>query len=365
MRGIDRHRHAPTVPPLRLPGIIIHTGMVGSQVSQPHNVSESPKVQRWHRRLVTALACLWIIDGLLQLQPSMYSRGVNGFLANVLQYNTMGRPNPLTDLIRWSVTLTYGTASHQVVFNTLAALVQLGLGIAMLAKRTQNAALLASAVWAVVPWVVGEAMGQMLFPQASMAFVGTPGAALIYLFLSLTLLHDQAGESEPATSGGDGAPAAEGHSSHRTESSCVAEIGVAGPRFTRGAWALVWLGSAIFEIEFSNWAPNSISAQFGAAASREPGLIGSMDRLFSHLLAGHGTIVALLMAVVQAWVGAAVLRPELRRIALGAGIVVSMIYWVAFQNFGGIFTGNATDLNLGPVMVAFALALWPLEQAVD
>lgn len=332
--------------------------VVGEQVWESDKRIEGSPAERWHRRLVVALASFWIIDGLLQFQPSMYSRGLNGFLANVLQYNTMGRPNLLTDLIRWSVTFTYGTASHQIVFNTLAAIIQIAIGVAILAKRTERSALVASAVWAVVPWVVGEAMGQMLFPQASMAFTGTPGAALIYLFLSVILIRDHgSGASEKRETVAE-ETASEAQGWKRFGS--VADLGIAGSTLALAMWAVVWIGSAIFELEFSNWAPGSISAQLSAASGGEPGFIASMDRFLGHLLVGRGTVVALLMAVVQAWVGAAALRPELRRIALGLGIAVSLIYWIAGQNFGELFTGNASDPNLGPAMVIFALTLWPL-----
>lgn len=334
--------------------------MTGRQLWESQRIVATSRVELWRRRLVVALASLWIIDGLLQLQPSMYSRGLNGFLANVLQYNTMGKPNPLTELIHWSVTLSYGTPAHQTIFNTLAAIIQLTIGAALLVKRTEIPALAASAVWAFVPWVIGEAMGQMLFPQASMALSGTPGAALIYIILSIILSRSRNHGTElPATLGCDLSAAADDPNGCGTLGS-VADIGIVGSTLARAMWAVIWIGSAMFELEFSNWAPDGISAQLKAASLSEPSLIAHMDRFLSHLSAGRGTLVALSMAVVQAWVGAAILRPNLCRIALRVGIAISLIYWIAGQNFGGLFTGNATDPNLGPVMVLFALVLWPI-----
>ncbi|MCL4552646.1 MAG: hypothetical protein M1305_03725 [Candidatus Marsarchaeota archaeon] len=63
--------------------------MIGSHLSGSESVFENWGAERWHRRLFVALASLWIIDGLLQFQPAMYSRSLNGFLANILQYHTM------------------------------------------------------------------------------------------------------------------------------------------------------------------------------------------------------------------------------------------------------------------------------------
>ena len=337
--------------------------MIGSHLSGSESVFENWGAERWHRRLFVALASLWIIDGLLQLQPAMYSRSLNGFLANVLQYNTMGRPNPLTDLIRFLVTFTYGTHSHQIVFNTVAALVQIAIGVAILFRKTERFGLLVSAFWALVPWVVGEAMGQMLFPQASMAFTGTPGAALIYLFLSIILLKDHSFYPGLDSDAGQfRKKSARVEEPSRSRVGCVSDLGVAGSRTALAAWAVVWVGSALFELELSNWSPNAISAQLKGIAAGEPSWISGMDRLLSHLTVGRGTTIALLMAVVQAWVGVAVPRPRLRRVALGVGIAVSLIYWVAGQNFGQLLTGNATDPNLGPAMIIFALALWPISK---
>lgn len=298
---------------------------------------------RWRRRLVVALGAIWVLDGLLQFQPTMYSRGADSFAGTVLQYNTMGRPNPLTDLIHFAVTLTYGTALRQDIFNTLAALVQLAIGFGLLWRRTEKPALAATCLWALVPWVVGEALGQMVFPQTSMAITGAPGAALIYILLALALWPRRAPSD---LAGSDGLAAA-------------ADAGLLTRRGALGLWTAVWVGTALLELEHANWAPNALAAQLRANADGEPGFLASLDRGTAHLVAGHGLEVALLMALVQAWVGVAVLRPLTRTAALKAGVIVSLVYWVIGQNLGGLLTGQATDPNLGPMLVLYALALWP------
>jgi len=303
----------------------------------------------WRRRLVVALGVLWILDGLLQFQPSMYSRGPDSFAATVLQYNTMGRPNLLTDLIRFAVTLTYGSSTHEVVFNTLAAVTQVAIGVGLLLRRTERLALLASACWAIVPWVVGEALGQMLFPQTTMAITGAPGAALVYLVLSLVLWPRR--------------PLPEDTPSAPLPASAPAEGGLLGRRGALVVWALAWGGTALLELERANWAPDAISAQLGELTSREPGFLAALDRLTSSATLGHGTEIALVLALVQLWIATAALRPPTRTTALAVGIVVSIVFWVVGQNLGGLFTGTATDPNLGPPMVLLALALWPRSGA--
>jgi hypothetical protein len=295
---------------------------------------------------VIALGWIWILDGVLQLQPSMFSRSSNGFLATVLQYNTMGRPNVLTDLIGRAVRLTYGTETHQILFNALSALVQLGIGIGLLLRRSERPALIASACWAVVPWVVGEALGQMLFPQTTMAVTGAPGAALIYVVLSLALLQRRGlGSRRDLGSYGDARSAI--------------DSGLLGRSGGLVLWVLAWAGTGLLELEHANWAPDALGTQLTALARGEPSWLAGLDRSLGSAALGHGTEVALALLLVQVWVGVAVLRPTTRDPALAVGIALSLVYWVLGQNFGGLLTGTATDPNLGPLMVLFALALWP------
>ncbi|MHB1527636.1 MAG: hypothetical protein ACYCZN_15425, partial [Candidatus Dormibacteria bacterium] len=45
------------------------------------------------------------------------------------------------------------------------------------------------------------------------------------------------------------------------------------------------------------------------------------------------------------------------------GIAVSILFWIAGQNFGGVLTGTGTDLGSGPLFVLLALALYPAARA--
>lgn len=49
---------------------------------------------------------------------------------------------------------------------------------------------------------------------------------------------------------------------------------------------------------------------------------------------------------------------------IGLGIALSLFYWVVFQQLGGIFTADATDPNLGPLMILLALAAWPRRSSL-
>ncbi len=287
-------------------------------------------------RLRIALGLLWLLDGALQLQPYMFSRH---FAAIVIGENTMGGPNLLTPFIHHLALLE---VSHRVAYDILFAFIQLGMGIALIfwSKQTKIAkiTLAISVVWALQVWVVGEGLGGLLFPQDTMAMNGAPGAALIYAILALVLWPRDVPE--------DNSPS-------------VAGSGLMGNYAPLLIWALIWIGTGLLELEHSNFAANALGAQLRQAGSGEPSWIAFLDRGAASLLFGKGTEVAFLMLIVQAWIGYGALREFSRKAALATGIAVSLVYWVLGQNFGGLFTGQATDPNLGPVMVAFAFSLWP------
>lgn len=283
------------------------------------------------RRLQVALGLLWILDGALQFQPYMYQRGSNGFMGPVTQ-NTMGAPNLITDLIRVFVTFGVG---HQILFNVGIGLVQLAIGAGLLWRPTVKAALATSVAWGIGVWVIGEALGQMIFPQASM-LTGAPGAALIYSAVSLALWPKRPDRG-----------------------TTVAEAGLLGDLGTRLVWAVMWCGTALLELQAGNYAPNAISAQLTNGADGQPAALGGIDHFFAHLFTGRGTAVAGGLLVAQFVVGWTIVPLGPRRGVLWFAIILSLFYWVVGQDLGSLLTGQATDPNLGPPMVLFALSLWP------
>jgi hypothetical protein len=297
------------------------------------------------RRLVMALGLLWVLDGALQLQPYMYG----GDFALTLIDQTMGSPNPVTDFMRVLISFTYGSdPAHEAIFNTLAAAVQLVIGALLVMGRLERLVLVASFAWGLVPWLDGEGLGGMLYPQASMFIVGAPGAALVYSLLSLVLWPKKGALDGPAE--GPSPTSAAGP---------VAGEGLLGHLGACWGWATIWVGTGLLELEYSNWAPNAIAAQLRYDASVQPGWLAVVGRAAAHLAQGRGTAIAFGLLVAQVLVGVWALRPATRRLALLTGVVLSLLYWVVGQDFGGVFTGQGTDPNLGPVMVLFALALWP------
>ncbi|MHB1504438.1 MAG: hypothetical protein ACYCTL_10485 [Acidimicrobiales bacterium] len=292
------------------------------------------------RNLVVALGVIWILDGVLQFQPYMYS---SGFFHSLLGQTV----TPL--LIR----LTYGSVTARLVCNTLAALLQIGIGAGLLYRRSEKVALGASFAWGVLVWIAGEKLGGLISPGASMAIGGAPGAALVYSLLSLMLWprRPAAQTAAPSRPAGEMRPAGEVRSAGE-------RAGLLGRRGALALWAAIWAGTGLLELERSNYSPRAITAQIAAQAPAS-GMMARMDSWFVHAASGSGTVIAIALLVVQLGVGLGVLWPSTRKLALAGGMGASVVFWVVGQNFGGILSGGqATDPNLGPLMVLFALVLW-------
>jgi hypothetical protein len=85
------------------------------------------------------------------------------------------------------------------------------------------------------------------------------------------------------------------------------------------------------------------------------------DSLAKHTI-GHGTTIAVVLAIVSLAVAIGVWTP-LRWPALAIGVVLSLAYWLYGQDLGGPFwSEGATDVNAGPLFVLLAVTLFPVAQ---
>src|ERR1700748_1553226 len=89
------------------------------------------------RLLQLALAGLWLLDGVLQYQAFMFSKGVSDMLADLAS----GNPGVVARPISWDATLV---GHHVVLLNAVFATVQLLLGIGIAWRPTVRVALAAS-----------------------------------------------------------------------------------------------------------------------------------------------------------------------------------------------------------------------------
>jgi len=299
-------------------------------VSRAPAVSRLPRVTL--RGIQIALGCLWLLDGLLQFQSYMYS---HAFVSQVLEINAAGQPSFVGGPI---LTLAHLYGRDLALWNTLAALTQCMIGLGLIInQRTVRLALLASFGWAFMVWWFGEGFGMLLSGTPVSPLLGAPGAAIVYALIGV-LVWPASRRRERRAAGG------------------------ALLRNRRGliVWSVLWLEAAALWLANVNRSRNAIHDQLLGAAAGAPHLLASWQRSVAAATQGHGTTIALLLALVSIAIAAGVWTSRLRVVTIAAGIVLSLAYWVLGQNLGVPFWGgNATDVNSGPLFLLLALALLP------
>ncbi len=301
--------------------------------SQTRDVAETPAggatrprplIDR--RRLEIALGILWLLDGLLQFQPYMFT---SAFFDNLLGMANMGLPGPVSSVDFHVATLL---GAHPVAWNSIFASVQVGLGVGLIWRRTADLARGASILWAIGVWVVGEGFGGVFMPGTSF-LTGAPGAALLYALAGL-LLWPRRDDARP-----DGR--------------------LLGDRWASGLWVGLWTATALLELEGVNHAAGVPAAQLANIGEGEPGPIAGLNHAVGHLFAGRGAAFAVILGAAQLLIGWGALSRSSRRAALLAGIGLAASVGLLGQDLGAIATGRGTDPGIGPPLVLVALILWP------
>ena len=131
------------------------------------------------RKLQLALAVLWLLDGILQYQPSMFTKAFPQMLGSTAH----GNPAVVAAPITWSAGFI---GHHLAVANGLFATVQVALGLGIAWRPTVRLALAASVAWSLGVWWLGEGLGGVLAGTASPAG-GAPGAVILYAVLAVLL----------------------------------------------------------------------------------------------------------------------------------------------------------------------------------
>ena len=283
--------------------------------------------RRW---LQLALAALWLIAAVLQSQPFMFTKS---FATQVLAPTALHNPPWLSDSILWSARLV---EANPVWTNSVFAAVQLLLGLGIAVRRFVKPALAASIAWSLLVWWFGEGLGGLLLPGSN-ALGGAPGAAVLYAVLAVLLWPTAAS----------------------TAGSFIASRPI-GRWPARIVWLALWGGLAVLNLEPANLSPDSVQQTVGGMGAGEPPWLAALVSGFAGLSAHNGIPLTILGTVVLAFIAiSAVLPPPAQRAAVVAAIVVSLGMWTLGEALGGIFGGQATDVDSGPLLVLIALSYWP------
>lgn len=312
-------------------------------------LEESPTGTRWQppgwrRSLQLVLATAWLLDGILQLQPFMFSHGAHGF-SGMLAGTAAGNPGPVASSIRW---MARAVGAHSAPANLAFASFQILLGLGIAWRRSAKAALAASIPWAVAVWWFGEGLGGVLHGTGA-PVVGGPGAVLLYALLAVVLW--------PAPSAGGG-----GETTERSVATPFAAVPGIGAAASRAIWAALWAAMAALSLLGGARSPASIGRAISSVDAGEPGWLTAIDRHAAAIVSGRGLVVAVVIAVICLVVAAGVyLPPAAARAVLVLAILTSIVIWTVTENFGTILAGGATDPNSGPMLVVLAFAYWPVR----
>lgn len=271
------------------------------------------------RAIQTVLGLIWLLDGALQFQEFMYSKG----FVQAIAAGGEDQPHWLASTIKFAV---HVVQFDLPVLNTLFAVTQIVIGLGLLYRPTVTRALTLSFAWSLIVWSSAEAFG-FLFSNSASPLTGAPGAILLYAIIGLLVW--------PSMRPG----------------------GLLGIRWARIAWATLWLIMAWLWL----LAPNSTANATSRAISNAPSgaaWLTSLQHAVASAAAGRGLPIALVLAGVSAAIALAVALDWRAKAFLVLAIILNLAYWVVGQGLGGILTGSGTDPNTGPLFVLLACGMY-------
>jgi hypothetical protein len=272
------------------------------------------------RDLQVALGLLWLLDGLLQAQPFMFTRD---FATQVIAPVGQGQPGFVSVPVHWVSTVI---EAHPVVWNAPFAALQIVLGVGLLVRRTGRLMLAASILWALGVWYLGEGLSGLGDGHASL-ITGAPGAALLYAVLAAAAWPHRESSRE--------APAA----------------------WLPIAWAVVWSGAAVFQALPGQNTGQAVASALTAGSGSTPGWLTSLDDSAAAWAAQHSPLVVIVLVAAEALIGVGALAGRTRALAVTGGLALTLAIWVLGQNLGQLYTGQATDPNSGPALALMAIAV--------
>lgn len=280
-----------------------------------------PAEPRGRRLLRISFGILWILDGILQVQPAMPL----GLPSQVTQPAAAGSPIWVQHLVDWGAR---GWSYHPIAAAAAAVWIQVGIGIWLLTAARGPASRLgglASVGWGLLIWIFGEAFGGVLAPGLTWLF-GAPGAALCYAVAGLLVALPDRAWLGPRLG--------------------RLVLGAMGLFFTGMAVLQAWPGRGYWQGTIGRQ-PGSLTSMIqGMAQTPQPGFLSSWVTGFGSFTAAHGFAVNLVAVVTLGAIGVALLTgpPRVLRPALVVMALLCLADWVLIEDLG-IFGGLGTDPN--------------------
>jgi hypothetical protein len=293
------------------------------------------------RSLQIALGVVWIIDGLLKFQPHLFKPA---FVSTVIRPMATGQPA----LIGSTMSHMANFLSHEAtMWVAVFGLVEIGIGIGVLFRRTLKPALVASFIWGIGIYVFGEGLGMVLTGHTS-PLQGAPGAVCFYIVLGLMVWPKSEENSDRLAIG--------------TESSAAAR-GLFGGTGSLLVWAAIWLFEALIWMFPFNRTGDAIANQMATTANGEPGWYAHLLNSFGHAFVGAGIWVAVILAALSLVIALGPLVSNRPQVYIWLGIGLALAYWFTGEGLGELLTGAGTDPSNGPIVALIGLSVLPLVPA--
>lgn len=334
-----------------------HPHLTGARAQLLHRATFKPGYRITRRGIQIALGIIWIIDGILQLQPQMFTPA---FANNVIAGAASGQPGYVTGPMQFFIHIFL---LQPALFNSLIAITQLSLGVLILWNRSAGFGLWCSIVWGLFVWYIGEGLGG-LGGGHTLLLMGAPGAALIYVLLAMGTLPVHKHPKNAA----DQRPA----------------------YWLVVAWAAVWTLGSVYQLLPGQNTIINVTAMIQANASGTPEFLALIDNEAASKLAGlahatppmamtgmsmtnggsptdismtpaqaaSGRWFLLILTILQIVIGFGVFMSGLSRwFAVLLGCLLASAYWVIGQSMGSYFSGLATDPSTGPLFVLLGVTV--------
>lgn len=293
--------------------------------------TRSTGVTRRHIRL--ALAVLWLMDAALQYQPFMFT---HGFAHQVIAPAGQGQPGFVSGPVGWAAVLI---AVHPVLWNTLFATTQLAIGAGLLWRRTTRLALMATIGWGLGVWYLGEGLGGVAGGHVDL-LTGWPGGVVLYVLL--------AGLCWPTPVLGRGRRWLFSGDSDQPP-----------PAWSPAAWAVVWVGGAVFQLLPGQASAAAMSATIAGNASGAPRWLAWLDHVLASGVHQAGFPAVAGLFAVEVLIGTTpLLGRRWRRPGASAALTLLALMWLVGQNLGGIYTGQGTDPSAAAPLALLAVTLF-------
>jgi hypothetical protein len=286
------------------------------------------------RGIQIALGLVWLLDGLFQFKSFMFTHNI---VTEVFEPAMHGQPAIVGDPMR---TLDDFYGRDLTLWNSLSGEIQIAVGLALMSsKRLAKPALTVSFAWAIYVWWFGEGFGGLTSNTMPSPLMGAPGAVILYAIIGLLVWPTE-----------------------KREGRSPSALGPIGDRGGLWLWSGLWVLSAGLWLANVNRAKDAAHGMITEMAEASPHWLASVQDALARHTVGHGTTIAVVLAVVSLVVAIGVWTP-LRWPVLAIGIVLSLAYWLYGQDLGGPFwSEGATDFNAGPLFVLLAFAVSPVRQ---